>query len=51
VAKGRKNLGLASGTEAKPLVWTGDMLNSTGYQVSNGDVMVLNTKTEEYEAR
>ena len=51
VAKGRKNLGMASGTQAKPLIWTGDMLNSTGYQVSNGDVMVLNTKTEEYEAR
>jgi hypothetical protein len=34
VAKGRKNLGMASGTQAKPLVWTGDMLNSTSYQVS-----------------
>jgi hypothetical protein len=31
VAKGRK---LASGTQAKPLIWTGDMLNSTSYQVS-----------------
>lgn len=51
VAKGRKNLGMASDTEAKPLIWTGDMLNSTGYQVSNGDVMVLNTETEEYEVR
>ena len=42
---------VASGSQAKPLIWTGDMLNSTGYQVSNGDVMVLNTETEEYEAR
>jgi hypothetical protein len=31
VAKGRK---LATGTQAKPLIWTGDMLNSTSYQVS-----------------
>ena len=38
-------------TQEKPLIWTGDMLNSTGYQVSNGDVMVLNTETEEYKAR
>jgi hypothetical protein len=42
---------IASGTQAKPLIWTGDMLNSTGYRVSQGDVMVLNTKTENYEAR
>jgi len=31
VRKGRK---LASGTQAKPLIWTGDMLNSTSYKVS-----------------
>jgi len=30
VRKGRK---LASGTQAKPLIWTGDMLNSTSYRV------------------
>ena len=26
--------GVASGTQAKPLIWTGDMLNSTSYKVS-----------------
>lgn len=31
VRKGRK---LASGTQAKPLIWTGDMLNSTSYRVT-----------------
>ena len=51
VAKGRKNLGMASGTQAEPLIWTGDMLNSTGYRVNQGDVMVLNTQTKKYEAR
>jgi hypothetical protein len=30
VRKGRK---LASGTQAKPMIWTGDMLNSTSYRV------------------
>ncbi|MHB1952467.1 MAG: hypothetical protein ACYCOU_01865 [Sulfobacillus sp.] len=49
--KPRKALALASGTQAKPLIWTGQMLNSTEYQVSNGDIMRLNTKTKEYEAR
>jgi hypothetical protein len=38
-------------TQEKPLIWTGDMLNSTGYRVNQGDVMVLNTTSEEYEAR
>ena len=32
VAKGRK---LATGTQAKPLIWTGDMLSSTSYKVAD----------------
>jgi hypothetical protein len=51
VVKGRKNLGMASGTQAKPLIWTGEMLNSTGYRVNSGAVMVLNAKTQDYEER
>jgi hypothetical protein len=35
VAKGRKNLGMASGDHAKPLIWTADMLNSTSYTVTD----------------
>lgn len=35
----------------KPLIDTSHMVNSTGYQVSEGDVMVLNNQTNEYEAR
>jgi hypothetical protein len=42
---------VASGTQGKPLINTGQMLNSTGYRVSQGDVMVLNTETGKYEAR
>ena len=38
-------------TQEKPLIWTADMLNSTGYRVSQGDVMVLNSTSGEYEAR
>jgi hypothetical protein len=38
-------------TQEKPLIWTGDMLNSTGYRVSQGDVMVINSESGEYEAR
>lgn len=41
----------ATGTQAKPLVWTGHMLNSTAYRVDKGDSMQLNTETGEYEAR
>ena len=36
VAKGRKNLGMASGSQAKPLVWTGHLLQSTAYRVKEG---------------
>jgi hypothetical protein len=28
-------LPVASGTQAKPLIWTGDMLNSTTYKVDD----------------
>jgi hypothetical protein len=35
----------------KQLIDTGDMLSSTGYRVSQGDVMVLNSTSGEYEAR
>lgn len=41
----------AGGTGDKPLVWTGHMLASTGYQVDEGDEMVLNTQSGKYEAR
>lgn len=51
VAKGRKNLAMASGTQAKPLVWTGHMLASTGYQINRGPAMSLNVKSGEYEER
>jgi len=30
----RSGAEVASGTQAKPLIWTGDMLNSTSYKVS-----------------
>jgi hypothetical protein len=49
--KARKALRLATGTEAEPLVWTGDMLNATGYSVSQGSVMTLNQKSGSYEER
>lgn len=48
VARGEEG---ASGTQAKPLIWTGHMLNSTGYQVSKGDVMQLNAVSGNYEVR
>lgn len=41
----------ATGTQAKPLIWTGHMLNSTGYRVDDGDEMALNQSTGNYEAR
>ena len=51
VAKGRKNLGMASGTQAEPLIWTGHLLNSTSYRVKNGPVMEQNSETGSYKER
>lgn len=42
---------LATGTQAKPLVWTGAMLHSTGYRVKSGSLMALNQETGTYQAR
>lgn len=50
VAKGRKNMAMASGTQAKPLVWTGHMLASVGYQVKAGQFF-QNAKTGNWEMK
>lgn len=48
VIKGHKNLAMASGTQAKPLVWTGHMLQSVGFEVKEGRFF-QNEKTLEWE--
>ena len=42
IADVRNGAKVATGTQAHPLIWTGHLLNSTSYRVSNGPIMEQN---------